>query len=176
MAATNRTICHGEKPLVIRDRALVCGEPMPEARLIELTPAGLAEVSLRAFRGVPLLLSVVPSVDTSTCHAQTKHLAAALEGLGDTVHAFTVSLDLPFAQRRWLEAEGCHTMRMVSDHRYQEFGERFGVYIESLGLLTRAVFLIDRGGIVRYVDYVENISDEPEYEPLLDAFHSLVRG
>lgn len=176
MVATNTTICHGENRLVIRGQALVCGAPMPEARLIELTPAGLAAVSLRALRGVPLLLSVVPSVDTSTCHAQTRHLAGLLEGFGSRVTSLTVSLDLPFAQRRWLEREGCHRMRMLSDYRYREFGEGFGVYIESLGLLTRAVFLIDTAGVIRYVDYVENISDEPAYEPLVETLHALMKS
>jgi len=137
------------------------------------SPTGIAELAISAFRGGALLLSVVPSIDTSTCHAQTKALEGALKEFKETITALTVSVDLPFAQARWKKSEGCSVMRMVSDYKYGEFGERFGVYIESLGLLTRAVFLVDTAGVVRYIDYVENIRDEPEYGSIIEGVRGL---
>jgi len=172
MALTNEHIRHGDKPLRIRGRSVIVGAPAPDARLVELGPSGFIETSIGDLRGKVVLLSVVPSVDTSTCHAQTKHLAAALGEFGPAVTACTISLDLPFAQKRWLDHEACVTMRMLSDHKYRAFGEAFGTYIEGLGLLTRAVFVLDRTGVTRYADYVENLSAEPEYTPLISALRA----
>lgn len=174
MAASNTAIRHGDNPLVLTGDALGVGAPAPDARLVELTSGGMEEVRVRDLLGRVVLFSVVPSVDTSTCHAQTRYLADALRAFGGAVTACTVSVDLPFAQRRWLEAESCTSMRMLSDYRYREFGLGYGTYIEKYGFLTRALFIIDRGGIVRYVDYVDNISDEPRYEGVVGALRAVV--
>jgi len=175
MARTNTAIRHGDKPLTVRGASVELGGLAPDVTLVELTAKGLIDTPLRSLRGRAVLLSVVPSIDTSTCHAQTKHLAAAIAEFGNDITACTVSLDLPFAQKRWAEHESCLQMRMLSDYKYRSFGEGFGVFIDSLALLTRAVFVIDREGIVRYVDYVDNISDEPNYAPLLDALSTVLR-
>jgi thiol peroxidase len=88
----------------------------------------------------------VPSVDTPTYHAQTRALTVVLQEFKRSIGGLTVSVDPPFAQARWKKSEECSAMRIVSDYKYVEFGERLGLYIESLGLLTHAVFLVDKVG------------------------------
>jgi thiol peroxidase len=118
---------------------------VPDARVYDL-PDGDSGSHDLVVSGLTLLLSVVPSVDTSTCHTQTTALEGVLQQFKGSITALTVSVDPPFAQARWKQSEECSAMRRVSDYKYVEFGERLGLYIESLELLTHAVFLVDKVG------------------------------
>lgn len=131
----------------------------------------LSEVSLADSKGSVRLISVVPSIDTGVCDAQTRRFneeAATLEN----VQVLTVSVDLPFAQKRWCGANGIENVQTLSDHRNLSFGEAYGVHIQELRLLARAVFVVDSNDTVTYVEYVSEATDHPNYEGAIEAAKS----
>ncbi|GAC1327804.1 MAG: thiol peroxidase [Isosphaeraceae bacterium] len=133
--------------------------------------AGLAVVTLKETAGKPTLFSVVPSLDTPVCNKQTKHFAEALAALGDKVAAYTVSLDLPFAQARFCTDANITNLKNLSDVHNHSFGEHYGVLIQGLPipLLSRAVFVVDGQGKITHVEYVPEVASEPEYMPAIAA-------
>ena len=131
-------------------------------------------VSLKDSEGKIRLFSVVPSLDTGVCDAQTRRFNEAAAELGDNVIIYTVSMDLPFAQKRWCGAAGIEAVQTVSDHREGSFGQAYGVLIESLRLLTRSIFVVDAEGIVTYVEYVPESTDHPNYEAAIEAVKALI--
>src|SRR5262249_20721312 len=140
--------------------------------------AGLAVTSLADTAGKARLFNVVPSLDTPVCNTQTRKFSAELQALGDRAAAYTVSLDLPFAQARWCtDAKGEH-MKNLSDVRDQSFGSHYGVLIKGLPLplLARAVFVVDAQNTVKYAQYVPEITTEPDYAPALKALKEAAGG
>ena len=133
----------------------------------------LSPVSLKDSEGKIRLFSVVPSLDTGVCDAQTRRFNEEAANLGDNVVIYTVSVDLPFAQKRWCGAAGIDAVQTVSDHRDLSFGEAYGVYIKELRLLARAVFVVDAAGKVTYVEYVPEATDQPNYEAAIAAVKAL---
>ncbi|MFJ7646009.1 thiol peroxidase [Lysinibacillus sp. NPDC097279] len=133
----------------------------------------LSPVSLKDSEGKIRLFSVVPSLDTGVCDAQTRRFNEEAANLGDNVVIYTVSVDLPFAQKRWCGAAGIDAVQTVSDHRDLSFGEAYGVYIKELRLLARAVFVVDADGKVTYVEYVPEATDHPNYEATIAAVKAL---
>ncbi|AHN22901.1 thiol peroxidase [Lysinibacillus sphaericus] len=133
----------------------------------------LSPVSLKDSEGKIRLFSVVPSLDTGVCDAQTRRFNEEAANLGDDVVIYTVSVDLPFAQKRWCGAAGIDAVQTVSDHRDLSFGEAYGVYIKELRLLARAVFVVDATGKVTYVEYVPEATDHPNYEAAIAAVKAL---
>jgi len=158
------------EPLTLAGRELAVGDPAPAACLLA---NDLTEVNLSDFRGKVCVISVVPSLDTPVCDAQTRRFNAEAASLGDDVAILTVSMDLPFAQARWCGAAGIDAVVTLSDHRDAAFGEAYGVLIRELRLLTRAVFVVDREGTVRYRQIVREITDEPDYDAVLHAVRDL---
>jgi thiol peroxidase len=136
--------------------------------------AGLALVSLKDTGGKACLFNVVPSLDTPVCSTQTKRFAAELKSLGDKVAAYTVSLDLPFAQARFCTEASIENLANLSDAHNHSFGQQFGVLIQDLPipLLARAVFVVDPSSTIRYAQIVPEIVQEPDYEPALKALKS----
>ncbi|MFO1444122.1 thiol peroxidase [Bacillus sp. Bva_UNVM-123] len=128
----------------------------------------LSEVTLADSKGQVRLISVVPSIDTGVCDAQTRRFNEEASKL-DNVKILTVSVDLPFAQKRWCAAAGIENVQTVSDHRDLSFGEAFGVAIKELRLLARAVFVVDSNDTVTYVEYVSEATDHPNYEAAVEA-------
>ena len=128
-------------------------------------------VSLAQTPGKARLFSVVPSLDTGVCSMQTKKFNEGLAALKDKAACYTVSLDLPFAQWRFCSAESIGNMQNLSDTHDQSFGKNYGVLIEGLAMpiLSRAVFVVDAGGTIRYAEYVPEIVSEPNYEAALAA-------
>lgn len=127
----------------------------------------LSPVSLKDTSGVRLILSV-PSLDTGVCDAEVRRFneeASNLEG----VSVLTISMDLPFAQKRWCGAAGIERVVTLSDHRDASFGEAYGVLIKELRLLARAVFVVDSSNTVTYVEYVPEVTNHPDYEKALAA-------
>ena len=128
----------------------------------------LSEVTLQDTKGQVRLLTSVPSLDTGVCDAETRRFNEEASSLGN-VKVLTVSVDLPFAQKRWCAAAGIENVQTLSDHRDLSFGEAYGVTIQELRLLTRAVFVVDSTDTVVYVEYVSEATNHPDYEAALEA-------
>lgn len=128
----------------------------------------LSPVTLEDSKGKVRLISVVPSIDTGVCDAQTRRFNEEAAKL-DNVTVLTVSVDLPFAQKRWCAAAGLENVQTLSDHRDLSFGESYGVLMKELRLLARSVFVVDSNDTVTYVEYVGEGTDHPNYEAALEA-------
>ncbi|WP_394188404.1 thiol peroxidase [Paenisporosarcina quisquiliarum] len=133
----------------------------------------LSPVTLEDSKGKVRLISVVPSLDTGTCDAQTRKFNESASELGENVVILTISNDLPFAQKRWCAAAGIDAVQTLSDHRDLSFGEAYGVAIQELRLLTRAIFVVDTNDKVTYVEYVSEATEHPNYEKAIEAVKSL---
>src|SRR5436309_11081749 len=129
----------------------------------------LKEVSLANTAGKVRLISVVPSLDTPVCDAQTRRFNQEAANLGDKVAILTISMDLPFAQKRWCGAAGVERVQTLSDHREASFGLAYGTLIKELRLECRAIFVVDSNDTLRHVEYVKEISTHPNYEVGLAA-------
>jgi len=149
------------------------GQSAPNATLIN---NDLAPVDLDSFRGKVVVLSVVPSLDTPICDMQTRRFNQEAEKMGEGVQVLTISMDLPFAQKRWCGAAGIERVMTLSDYRNAEFGTKYGVLIPALRLLARAVFVVDAKGVIRYVQLVPEIGQEPDYAPVLQAVKGLMQA
>lgn len=150
------------------------GQKAPSFSTHKFVPGqGLAEVTLADTPAKARLFSVVPSLDTGTCSKQTKAFNERVGALGDRVAAYTVSLDLPFAQNRYCGAEGIENIEVLSDYQDRSFGQSWGVLIGDVKFLARAVFVVDAGGTVVYTQLVESTGEEPDYEPALAALTSV---
>ncbi|NNF98198.1 MAG: thiol peroxidase [Desulfobacteraceae bacterium] len=158
-------------PLTLLGKELSVGERAPE---VELLDNNLNAVPLSSFKGKVTVISAVPSLDTPVCDMETRRFNIEAGKLGDDVVILTVSMDLPFAQKRWCGAAGVDKVRTLSDHRSAGFGEAFGVLIKELRLLARAVFVLDREGTVRYRQLVKEVADEPDYDAVIDAVKSYI--
>jgi thioredoxin-dependent peroxiredoxin len=137
--------------------------------------SGLEIVGLAKTPGKGRLFSVVPSLDTPVCSMQTKKFNESLSALKDKVAAYTVSLDLPFAQKRFCTAENVANMQNLSDVHDHSFGQNYGVLIEGLplALLSRAVFVVDKNGTITYVEYVPEVGAHPNYDAALAALNAV---
>ena len=153
------------KPLTLVGPELKPGDQAPDFALTDNT---LSNVSLRDTGENVRIISVVPSLDTPVCDAQTKRFneeAARLPG----VDIITVSMDLPFAQKRWCGAFGVDKVKMLSDHKDGSFGAAYGTLIKELRIESRAIFVLDRNNQVRHAEYVKEVADFPNYESALSA-------
>lgn len=158
-------------PLTAVGTRVAVGDAAPD---FELVANDLSPVKLSDSAGKVRLLSAVPSLDTPVCDIQTRTFNAKIEALGDGVLCYTISADLPFAQARWCGAAGMKAVQTLSDHREMAFGVAYGVCIKELRLDARAVFVVDGAGIVRYVEYVKEITEQPNYEAALAAVRALL--
>ena len=157
-------------PVTLIGNEVKVGDQAPDFTVLD---NGLSPVTLKDSEGKIRLFSVVPSLDTGVCDAQTRRFNEAAAELGDNVVIYTVSVDLPFAQKRWCGAAGIDAVQTVSDHRDLSFGEAYGVYIQELRLLARAIFVVDASGKVTYVEYVPEATDHPNYEAAIAAVRAL---
>jgi thiol peroxidase len=133
--------------------------------------AGLSLVTLQDTAGKARLFNVVPSLDTPVCNKQTKRFAEIISALGDKVAAYTVSLDLPFAQARFCTEANIENLKNLSDAHNHSFGQHYGLLISDLPipLLARAVLVVDPSNTIRYIQIVPEIAQEPDYDPALAA-------
>ncbi|MCC6931927.1 MAG: thiol peroxidase [Deltaproteobacteria bacterium] len=166
MSKTNKGITFKGNALTLQGTELKEGTRMPS---FKLTAGDMSDLASESFNNKALIISVVPSLDTPVCSIQTKRFNQETSSLGSNVVVLTVSLDLPFAQKRWCGAEGVENVVVASDYKYREFGEKFGVHIKEWGLLSRALFVVDASGIIKHVEYVQDISNEPDYVTALTA-------
>jgi len=133
----------------------------------------LSPVHFSSYRGKICILSSVPSLDTPVCDMETRRFNEEASRLGPDVVILTISMDLPFAQKRWCAASGVDKVQTLSDHRDASFGTSYGVLIKELRLLARAVFLVDRKGTLQYVQIVKETTSEPDYDAILSALKKL---
>ena len=157
-------------PLTLVGNELKVGEGAPDFTALDnsLTP-----VQFSSFRGKICILSSVPSLDTPVCDMETQRFNEEATRLGPDVMILTISMDLPFAQKRWCAASGVDKVQTLSDHRDASFGTSYGVLIKKLRLLARAVFLVDRKGTLQYIQIVKEMTSEPDYEAILNALKKL---
>lgn len=153
-------------PLTLVGPALKVGSEAPH---FTLTANDLSDLRCETYHGKILVLSVVPSLDTPVCATQTRTFNQRATQLAQDVAVLTVSMDLPFAQKRFCGAEGIERVVTASDYKHRAFGEAFGVLIKELGLLARAVFVLDRQGRVVHAEYVPEVTHEPNYDAALAA-------
>ena len=158
-------------PLTLVGTRVEVGDLAPD---FEVVANDLSPVKLSSFRGKVCIISSVPSLDTPVCDTMTHRFNEEATSFGDDVVVLTISMDLPFAQKRWCGAAGVKNVQTFSDHRDASFGNAFGVLIKELRLLARAVFVIGKDGIVRYKQIVEELTDEPDYEAVLKAVKGVV--
>jgi len=151
---------------------LKSGDTAPNFHAIDDT---LKPMDLAATGSSVRIFSVVPSLDTPVCDMQTKRFNEEAGKLPN-VKIYTFSMDLPFAQKRWCGAFGVDHVKMVSDHRDGSFGQAYGTLIKDLRIMSRAIFVIDPNNTVRYVQYVKEVADHPDYEAALAAAKSLAGG
>lgn len=159
-------------PVTLLGPKLAAGDKAPTFKALN---NALGAVTLADTPAKPRLFSVVPSLDTPVCSLQTKKFNEQLAALGDKVAAYTVSLDLPFAQKRFCGTENVTNMQTLSDVGDGSFGQAFGVRIEGLPLplLARSVFVVDTDGKVTYAEYVPEVTAEPNYDAALAALKAL---
>jgi len=160
------------KPLTLVGPELKPGDKAPDFEVLDNT---LQPVNLATTGHAVRIFSVVPSLDTPVCDAQTKRFneeAAKLPG----VEIYTISMDLPFAQKRWCGAFGIDKIKMLSDHRAGSFGERYGTLIKELRIESRAIFVIDKDNTIKHVEYVKEVAEHPNYETALAAARSVAKS
>jgi thiol peroxidase len=152
-------------PVTLIGNEVKVGDTAPDFKVLA---NDLSEVTLADTKGYVRLISVVPSIDTGVCDAQTRRFNEEAAKL-DNVKVLTISVDLPFAQKRWCGANGIENVQTLSDHRDVSFGEAYGVLIKELRLLARAVFVVDSNDKVTYVEYVPEATNHPNYEAAIEA-------
>lgn len=158
-------------PAKVAGKDLKTGDQAPD---FMLTGNALETVKKMDFDGKVLVISCVPSLDTPVCSLETRRFNMEADKLPEGVIVLTVSRDLPFAQARWCAANGVKKVITASDYRDYGFARDYGVLLEDLGLLTRAVFVVDKEGIIKYIQFVPEVTQEPDYEEVLNEAKKLL--
>jgi len=150
-------------PLELAGPELKAGEKAPDFKAVDTT---LQEVTLEKTGSGVRVFSVVPSLDTPVCDMQTKKFNDEAAKMPN-VAFYTVSMDLPFAQKRWCASFGVDNVKMISDHKYASFGENYGTLIKDWRIESRALFVIDGNNVIQHVEYVPEVADHPNYDAAL---------
>lgn len=165
-----RTVTSKGKPLTLVGTPVKVSEPAPD---FEVIANDMSPVRLSSFRGKICLITSVPSLDTSVCDIETRKFNEQAGKFGDKVAVLTISMDLPFAQKRWCGAASVKNLQTLSDYRKASFGLAFGVLIEQTRLLARTVFIVDAEGTIRYIQIVDELSHEPNYDEAIKALKEI---
>ena len=158
-------------PIALLGKEVKVGDKAPAFTLLD---NGLGEKTLADYAGKVKVISVVPSLDTGVCDAQTRWFNQNVSKLGENVVVLTVSVDLPFAQKRWCGAAGIDQVETLSDHRDLSFGENYGFILEGLRLLSRGIVVIDKDDVIRYVEYVPDVTSAVNFDAAEAATKALV--
>jgi len=158
----NRITAKG-KPLTLEGILPKVNEKAPDFTALD---ENFSPKTLKDFKGKIKILSSVPSLDTPVCSLETKKLSDMMKRLGEDYIFITISMDLPFAQKRWCGTEGVENVITLSDFKEKSFGRNYGVLIKETGLLARCVFIVDKEDIIRYIQLVPEITDEPDYKDI----------
>jgi thiol peroxidase len=164
-------VTSGGTPVTLVGKEVRVGEAAPDFVALD---NDLSPVEFSSFRGKVCIIASVASLDTSVCDIETRRFNEEAGRLGPDVVILTMSMDLPFAQKRWCGAAGVDKVITLSDHRDASFGTSYGVLIKELRLLARAVFVVDRDGVIRYIQIVEEVGNEPEYDAVLSVVSELL--
>ncbi len=167
--ATRKNITMGGNPIALLGTEVKVGDIAADFTVLDMDQSN---VSLSDAKGKTVIISVVPSVDTSVCAFQTRRFNQMASELDNTV-IYTISVDLPFALERFCAAEGIDNIKVLSDHKSLDFGNKYGFVIEEARLLSRGIVIVDADGIVQYVEYVKEVSNHPDYEKALEAARSI---
>ena len=159
------------KPLTTVGSDFKIGQRAPDFVAID---NNLAAVGFSSYHGKICIISSVISLDTPVCDMQTRKFNEEASRLGPGVVILTLSMDLPFAQKRWCGAAGVDRIQTLSDHRDASFGTSYGVLIKELRLLARAIFLVDRKGLLQYKELVKEVTHEPDYDAVLSQLKKIV--
>jgi thiol peroxidase len=170
MNKNNQNITFKGNKITVAGNALKEGQAAPG---FKLTAGDMSDLTFDNFKDKVVILSVVPSLDTPVCSVQTKKFNDEAARLPEHVMVLTVSRDLPFAQNRWCGANSAERVKTASDFKYRTFGAAYGAELPDLGLLARAIFVVDRKGTIQHVEYVGEVTSEPDYQAALDKAKSL---
>ncbi|ETT72830.1 thiol peroxidase [Paenibacillus sp. FSL R7-277] len=158
-------------PITLVGPQLKAGDSAPQ---FTVSKNLLEDVTLTDYAGKIKLISVVPSLDTGVCDAQTRRFNSEAAGLGDDVVILTISTDLPFAQARWCGAAGIDSVITLSDHKETSFGQAYGVLIKEFRLDMRSIFVVDKNDTLAYVEYLGEMAEHPDYEAAISAVKALL--
>ena len=170
-ARTGFQVTMGGKSLTLLGDSIKVGKPLPEVQLpnTDLNMVNIGE----AFKGKVTIVSIVPSIDTKVCERQTHILSEENGGLDETARLVTISRDLPFAQKRFAREASIHNIEFLSDYRTADFGKSSGLLIEENRLLARAVLVLDKDGVIRYMEVVSDLGQLPNMKRAFEAAQSL---
>ena len=166
LTQTQNLVKANNKYVTLLGTQVAIDEQAPNFKVVD---KNFAPVQLSDFKDQTILISVVPSLDTGVCSLQTKRFNEEAAKLPKNITILTISNDLPFAQKRFCKVENVDKIKVLSDSVWRNFGESYGLIIKNMGLLTRAIFIIDNQGKVKYKELVANISEHPDYESALSA-------
>ena len=170
MADRAGIVTMGGNPLTLVGTEVKVGQKAPDFVALD---NNLSPVKLSSFRGKTCVLVSVPSLDTPVCDLESRRFNEEAGQLGPDGVILIISMDLPFAQKRWCGSAGVTRIQTLSDHRDAAFGNAYGVLIKELRLLARAIFLVDKGGELSYIQLVKEVRKEPDYQEVLDALKRL---
>ncbi len=155
-------------PMTLVGPELKAGDKAPDFKVVD---GSMKPVTLADTGHTVRIISVVPSLDTPVCDAQTKRFNEEASNLPG-VDIYTISMDLPFGQKRWSNAFGVDKVKMLSDHKDCSFGEHYGTLIKELRIESRAIFVIGKDNTVKHAEYVKEVSEHPDYDAALSAAKS----
>ncbi|MDK2934579.1 MAG: thioredoxin-dependent peroxiredoxin [Clostridiales bacterium] len=159
-------------PLSLRGKEIKVGDKAPNFKAVK---QDLSEFDFyNDTKGKIKIISAVPSIDTEVCALQTKRFNQEATALSDDIEIITISVDLPFAQNRFCGAEGIQNIQVISDHKDLDFGEKYGFVIDELRLLSRGIVIVDKDNNVKYVEYVKEVSNHPDYDKALEEVKKLL--
>jgi len=160
----------GEKYLTLLGKQINVGDIAPNFKVVDNS---FSPVEFNQFKQKVILISVVPSLDTGVCSLQTKRFNEEVANFSENVVMLTISNDLPFAQKRFCNTEKINNIKVLSDSVWRDFGSKYGLLIKDMGLLTRAIIIIDSQGKIAYKELVANISQQPDYTKVLAKLKAL---
>ncbi len=159
-------------PVTLTGDEIKEGSKSPDFKAVGMD---LSEITNKQFKGKCLVVVAVPSLDTNVCDCETKKINETAAKFAGRATFVTISMDLPFAQKRWKEANGIKNIELLSDYKDASFGKAYGVLIKELRLLARSVFIIDASGTVRYRQVVPEITEEPDYDDIKKHIEEIIR-
>jgi thiol peroxidase len=167
---TSDLVKAGDKFITLLGKQVKVGDKAPNFKVVD---ENFSPVELTHFSNKNILISVVPSLDTGVCSLQTKRFNDEIVKLPDELISLTISNDLPFAQKRFCATEKIDRIKVLSDSVWRDFGENYGLLIKDMGLLSRAILVINNKGILVYKELVADISNHPDYNAALAAVNGL---
>ncbi len=170
---TDNLVMAGKKAITLLGTQVNVGEKAPDFTVVN---ENFTPVQLSDFSNHIILISVVPSLDTGVCSLQTKRFNEEVTNFSKDIVMLTISNDLPFAQKRFCKVENIDKLKVLSDSVWRDFGSKYGLLIKDMGLLTRAIFIIDKQGKITYKELVANISNHPNYDKALAALAELSKA